>query len=114
MGVPIALRGRLSDIMRIVLATLTAISLVALLAPTAAAVEPQCLQVYPWSELCEGDVEGFLRAYGIETVEPCLKNCVPPIEPGAECIQVYPWSALCSGDVGAFVCYYVHCDVIVA
>ena len=70
-----------------------------------AASEPQCLQVYPWSELCQGDVVGFVNA-----VSPCdLDECVtlsPPGGPTLDCIQVVPWSYLCSGNVEAFVEYY--------
>ena len=29
-----------------------------------------CLQVYPWSRLCEGDVVGFLEAY------LCVTRCI--------------------------------------
>lgn len=47
--------------------TILAVALV----PTAAAAEPECIQVYPWSELCQGDVVGFLEAYvgGLPTIE---------------------------------------------
>ena len=32
-----------------------------------------CLQVYPWSRLCQGDVVGFLEAYlGEICAAPCL------------------------------------------
>ena len=43
---------------KVPLAVLILLVLVAL-APAASA----CIQVYPWSELCSGDVEGFLRAW---------------------------------------------------
>ena len=29
-----------------------------------------CVQVYPWSRLCEGDVVGFLEAY------LCVSRCI--------------------------------------
>lgn len=32
------------------------------LVPTASAGGPDCVQVYPWSELCDGDVGGFADA----------------------------------------------------
>lgn len=90
--------------MRTPILILTTISLLALALPVASAAppEPQCLQVYPWSELCQGDVDGFLGA-----VLPCdVKDCVQ-----VECLQVYPWSELCGGDVFGFVCYYVACEL---
>ena len=45
---------RLSRIVPIVLAVLALLAL----APSANA----CIQVYPWSELCQGDYQGFLDA----------------------------------------------------
>lgn len=42
---------------RFVLLSLAALAL-ASLAPAANA----CIQMYPWSELCEGDVQGFVEA----------------------------------------------------
>lgn len=55
----------------LVLLTLVGLVAGAFLTPTAAAspcpadIEcgMECLQVYPWSRLCEGDVVGFLEAY---------------------------------------------------
>ncbi|HEX2021356.1 MAG TPA: hypothetical protein VHH36_01475 [Candidatus Thermoplasmatota archaeon] len=41
---------------------LSAALLLAALALPSVDARPQCLQVYPWSELCEGDVEGFQEA----------------------------------------------------
>lgn len=41
-----------------------------------------CVQVYPWSRLCQGDVVGFLEAYldriALEgtTCGPALANCL--------------------------------------
>jgi hypothetical protein len=35
------------------------LTVVATFAPAHAEARPQCLQVYPWSELCEGDLGGF-------------------------------------------------------
>ena len=36
-------------------------------------VQMECLQVYPWSRLCEGDVVGFLEAY---LGELCERSCL--------------------------------------
>lgn len=56
----------------LVLLSLVGLAAGAFLTPTAAAGSPcpdaldchvDCLQVYPWSRLCEGDVGGFLEAY---------------------------------------------------
>jgi hypothetical protein len=97
--------------MRTIIAAATVLSLLAVALPGAAA-EPQCLQVYPWSELCEGDVGGFLEGMGVGTDLPCSgKDCVSP--PPVECIQAQPWSDLCGGDVVGFVCYYLQCDVTI-
>jgi hypothetical protein len=81
-----------------------------LFAPTASA-GPDCIQVYPWSKLCEGDVGGFLCAehlcptYAPPALPlPCdVKDCVR-----VDCIQAIPWSYLCSGNVEAFLAYYLH------
>ena len=87
----------------------TLVALVALVAlgsftPVASAGGPECLQVYPWSELCQGDVGGFLEGMGIT---PAIRPLPEPNLPHVDCVQVYPWSELCEGDVGAFVAYYV-------
>lgn len=39
-------------------------------------VKPQCVMVYPGSELCEGDVVGFLRGVREGYVEPTLDGAV--------------------------------------
>ncbi len=69
-----------------------------------ASAEPQCLQVYPWSKLCQGDVGGFLCAMN---VCPSAGPAPAPELPHVDCIQVIPWSYLCSGNVRAFVGYYL-------
>lgn len=92
--------------MRTTMLLATVLSLLTFALPVAAA-EPACVEVYPWSELCQGDVQGFLKGMG---VEPCLDACArapPPVE----CVQVYPWSELCDGNVVNFVCYWVDCDI---
>lgn len=38
-----------------------------------ACVHWDCLQVYPWSRLCQGDVVGFLEAY---LGEVCHRSCL--------------------------------------
>lgn len=114
--------------MRILLVTLAVLSLLLVAAPVQA--KPECVQVYPWSELCDGDVEGFQEAVVDDDVcyqEPShAQRCIDATSlvtgglrsglPGPEvhCIESYPASALCAGDVGAFVCWYVHCDEILA
>lgn len=71
-----------------------------LFAPTASA-RPQCIEVYPWSELCQGDVGGFLCA-----MNACPTVASPTGGPHVDCIQAIPWSYLCSGNLQAFVEYY--------
>jgi hypothetical protein len=93
--------------------------------PTAAA-GPDCIQAVPWSYLCDGDVDKFVKHY-TSAVDPdpqvCLldRDCFDPgwyclhgadvlcPQPtsGPECLQVYPWSMLCSGDLGGFVDHFV-------
>ena len=73
--------------------------------PTAAA-GPDCVQVYPWSELCEGDVVGFVNAVSPCDVDECVTLTSAESWPPVDCIQVVPWSYLCSGNVQAFVEYY--------
>lgn len=41
------------------LLVLVVLALLLALVPSASA----CIQVYPWSELCQGDVQGFLEAW---------------------------------------------------
>lgn len=100
--------------MRFFTATLIAASLLTVFVPVASA-EPQCLEVYPWSKLCEGDVAGFVDSFGILSCE--LKECVTltsanPL-PQPDCIQAVPYSYLCSGDVETFLAYYLG-DVVLA
>jgi hypothetical protein len=79
-----------------------------LFAPTASA-RPECLQVYPWSKLCEGDVGGFLCAEGLcPASAPPTLPCEPKRCVQLDCIQVIPWSYLCEGNVQAFLGYYLH------
>lgn len=99
--------------MRILSAALLAASLLTAFAPIAAA-EPQCLEVYPWSKLCEGDVAGFvdgLRILGCNVSE-CISIESSAGGPSVDCIQAVPYSYLCSGDVDKFVAYYVGSGVI--
>lgn len=44
------------------------------LAPAAEA-RPQCLQVYPWSELCQGRVGSFVCHYATPT-DPTVRDAV--------------------------------------
>lgn len=112
--------------MRTLLVSLTAISLLLVVAPATEA-RPECLQVYPWSELCQGDLEGFQEAVVDDDVcyqEPShVTRCYDLTQtvgvraglPKPQCLQVYPWSELCEGDVGAFTCYFlqnVKCDIL--
>ncbi len=62
-------------------------------------VGPACPQVYPWSELCQGDAAGFVEA--VLEGYPSIDVDVAP--DGLVCAQVYPWSELCQGDVEGFV-----------
>lgn len=91
--------------MRTMTATLIVASLLTVFAPVAAA-EPQCLEVYPWSELCEGDVGGFIGAFGLLD---CGKDCISFSTggPSVDCIQAVPYSYLCSGDIDKFLAYYL-------
>ena len=68
-----------------------ALVLAAAVLPAVATAEPQCLQVYPWSRLCEGDVRGFLEGMGVTV----------------HCIAVDPWWQLCTGNVDGFVAWVV-------
>jgi hypothetical protein len=85
-------------------ALLVSATFLTILVPVASA-GPDCVMVYPWSELCQGDVEGF-----VDAVSPCDLDldCVSTTEgfPGGyepNCLQVYPWSELCQGDVPGFI-----------
>src|SRR5581483_6440062 len=98
--------------MRLAVATLLSLAFVTVLfAPAASAGPVNCLEVYPWSKLCEGDVGGFLCA------EHLCPTYAPPAPPTlctvpdcvhVDCIHVVPWSYLCSGNVQGFVDYYLH------
>lgn len=57
---------------RLVLIT-AALVLATLAVAPAAEARPQCLQVYPWSELCEGDVGSFVCHYAYPT-DPTLRG----------------------------------------
>lgn len=78
------------------LATLLLLAVAVPLVPAASASEPNCLQVYPWSEFCNGNADVKCNPFY------CIR------EP--ECIQVEPWSRLCGGDVVGFISYYVQLD----
>lgn len=67
--------------MRLVL-VLTLALVAASIMPVASA-RPECLQVYPWSELCQGDVDGFLCAMRLCVELACdsLRDCVAIFEP---------------------------------
>ena len=68
--------------MRVVLVVTLLLLAAASLVPTASA-RPECLQVYPWSELCEGDVQGFLCAMHacVELACDSLRDCLAIFEP---------------------------------
>lgn len=65
-------------ILLVAAATIVAASLV-----PAASARPQCIQVYPWSELCEGDLDGFLCAMRVCVELACddLQDCLAVFDP---------------------------------
>ena len=64
--------------------------------PTASAAQP-CPDVYPYSELCQGDVGGFVRGV-LCGHDYCFH---------VDCITVDPWYQLCQGNVGGFVGWWL-------
>lgn len=82
-------------------------------APAPVDDEMACIQSYPHSELCEGDVAAFACYYvACQTLarDPHAYSDAQVQTPGLSCVQVYPWSELCSGDAEGFLCYYAGCD----
>ena len=61
----------------LILTTLVALAAASVLPVAAAAPDgPDCVQVYPWSKLCQGDVGGFIEAAAPEMCVDELAVCV--------------------------------------
>lgn len=71
------------------------------LVPTASAGGPDCVQVYPWSELCDGDVRGFADAILPDEVCVDRLHVCASIEPcalGRDCVILGPiFDPVCPG-----------------
>lgn len=87
--------------MRPAVAVTLSIAFLTLLATPGASAGPQCIEVYPWSDLCHGDVSGFVCDMHVACLDGL--QATPPVN----CFEVIPWSYLCEGNVQAFVEYYV-------